>query len=347
MNLSIVRRILGLLLLVAAVGYGAGVGLTGAFDLTRAAQAQTQGAVPGQALGTVSDSDLWRSARKGEAFLLSNPGLGTAVLIQSEGENWRSLRNGKISTYGGYLLAVAVAGVVLFFLIRGRVKIEHATGRMVVRFTMLERMSHWAVAILFVILGITGLILLYGKYVLVPVLGQATFAAIASASLQAHNLLGPLFALAIIVMILVYVKDNIAHLRDIPWLLRGGFMFRHQVPSGKYNFGEKIWFWLAGLGGLAIAGSGLYLDLPGILEGSRETQQLANVIHAIAALVCLAAAIGHIYLGTVGVEGALDGMITGEVDEGWAREHHGYWADDVIGKAEAPAGSRAEGVPAE
>lgn len=337
MSLSIVRRVLSVLALAVAVVYGAGVGLTGAPDLSNAAAAQTQGNVPGHVLGNTSQSDLWRQARRGEAFLLSNPEMGSAVLIQSQGENWRALRNGKISTYGGYLLAAAVAAVVLFFLIRGRVTVDNPTGRMVVRFSMLERMSHWAVAILFVLLGLTGLVILYGKYVLVPVLGQETFAAIASASLQAHNLLGPLFALSIIVMIIVFMKDNFAHFRDLPWLLKGGFMFRHQLPSGKFNFGEKTWYWVAAFGGLALAGSGLYLDLPGILEGSREVQQIANIIHAVAALVLLAASIGHIYLGTVGVDGTLDGMITGEVDEAWAREHHGYWADDVLGKSDAPA----------
>lgn len=347
MSLSIVRRVLGLLVLAAAVVYGAGVGLTGSVDLTHFAAAQTQGNVPGHVLGNASQSDLWRKARRGEAFLLSNPEMGTAVLIQSQGENWRALRNGKISTYGGYLLAAAVAAVLVFFLVRGRVKVDHPTGRMVLRFSMLERMSHWAVAILFVLLGVTGLVILYGKYVLAPVIGQEGFAAIASASLQAHNLLGPLFALAIVVMIVVFIKDNFGNGRDLQWLLKGGFLFRGNVPSGKFNFGEKTWFWIAAFGGIAISASGLYLDLPGILEGTRETQQLANIVHAVAALIMLAATIGHIYLGTIGVDGTLDGMITGEVDEAWAREHHGYWADDVIGKADVSAGGHRQGAPAE
>lgn len=342
------RRIAVTALFAVAVVYAAGVGLTGSFDLNAQAVAQTQGTVPGQSLGNTSDSDLWRRLRSGEKFKLSHPSLGAGVLVQSQGESWRAIRNGPISTYGGYFLIAMVLAVTAFFLIRGRVKVSHPTGKSVVRFSMLERMSHWAVAILFVLLGLTGLVILYGKYVLTPVMGAEGFAALASASLQAHNLLGPLFGLAIVVMFLVFLKDNIANARDMVWLAKGGIFFREDVPSGKYNFGEKIWFWLSCLGGIAIAASGLFLVMPGILEGTRETQQLANVVHGIAALICVGAAIGHIYLGTIGVEGALDGMMTGEVDEGWAREHHSDWADEVVGVgADAPSGATAEVSPAE
>lgn len=342
------RRMAAALLVAFAVFYGTGVGLTGSLDLSARAVAQTQGAVPGQAHGTTSDSDIWRRLRSGEKFKLSHPSLGSGVLVQSQGESWRSVRNGPISTYGGYFLLAMLIGVTAYFLVRGRVKVENPTGRSVTRFSMTERVVHWAVAILFVLLGVTGLVILYGKYLLVPIFGAAGFAAIASASLQAHNLLGPLFGLSILAMLLVYVKDNIPSPRDLVWLVKGGIFFRHGVPSGKYNLGEKVWFWLACLGGLAITSSGLVLDLPGLLEGTRGTQQLANVVHAIAALICIGAAIGHVYLGWIGVEGALDGMMTGEVDEAWAREHHSDWAEEVsAASGSVPANAAGEAAPAE
>lgn len=342
----VLSRFAAAFVFIAVMAYGAGVGLTGSLDLAQPAAAQTQGAVPGQALGNTSDAELWRQLRRGEAFKLSHPSLGTAVLNQSQGESWRALRNGPLSTWGGYLLGLAVVAIVAFFLLRGRVLIENPTGRMVERFTMSERMAHWAVAILFVLLGVTGLIILYGKYVLVPVIGAEAFAIIASASLQAHNLVGPLFGLALLAMLFIYVKDNIPNVRDLVWIVRGGILFRHGVPSGKYNIGEKTWFWIAIIGGALITASGLFLVMPGILEGTRETQQLANLVHGGAAVVCIAAAIGHVYLGTVGVEGAFDGMVTGEVDESWAFEHHSDWAEDVTGTNRSDE-TMPHGAPAE
>lgn len=342
------RRAARWALLGVALLFASGVGLTGSLDLSSDVLAQTQGAVPGKSLGTTSDSELWRRLRGGESFKLTHPSLGTGVLVQSQGEDWRALRNGPISTYGGYFIVAMMIAIIAFFAFRGRVKTENPTGRMVERFDMLSRITHWAVAILFVLLAVSGVVILYGKYILAPVLGASTFAAIASASLQAHNLLGPLFAIAIFFMFFVYVKDNIASLRDLEWITKGGILFRHGVPSGKFNFGEKTWFWISMIGGLALAVSGLYLVMPGILEGSRETQQLANIVHGIAAVVCIGASIGHIYLGTIGMDGAFDGMITGEVDEAWAQEHHSDWAEEVMDQSrEAPSGRASKASPAE
>jgi len=286
--------------------------------------------VPGNALGNQSDSDLWRQVRKGEKFTLSDPRIGTGVLVQSEGEEWRSIRNGPVSTYGGILLLVALGATVLFFLLRGRIKIDKGRSETKIhRFSMAERMIHWFVAALFILLSISGLIILFGRYVLLPVIGQSAFAVVASGAMQGHNLFGPLFIFGIVAMIVVYVKDNFFRAVDAHWLVKAGFMFRGHVSSWKYNLGEKFWFWLVAVTGVALSVSGIFLDFPSLAE-NLQLLQLANIVHGISAVAVVAAAIGHIYLGTIGVEGALEGMTTGDVDENWAIEHHDLWAEEAM-----------------
>ncbi|MHA1598486.1 MAG: formate dehydrogenase subunit gamma [Alphaproteobacteria bacterium] len=309
------------------------------------AVAQENGNVPGQSLGNVNDSELWRAIRNGTQGLVSIPDKDAGVMIQSEGENWRAIRNGPVSTYGGYLLGLSAFVIIAFFFARGRVRVEAgASGRKVSRFSMTERVVHWYVAVLFVLLALSGLTIMFGKYVFIPVFGKAGFAVLADLSKQSHNLLGPLFILGVVAMFVVYVKENIWKSEDMTWLTRGGILFRSHVPSWKYNFGEKIWFWLAIIGGVALSVTGVYLDFPFIADGVAQ-MQLYTIIHAIAAVVVIAAAIGHIYLGTIGVEGAFDGMVTGEVDENWAKEHHSLWADEAM----SADNSEAEGhkAPAE
>jgi len=304
-------------------------------------------ALPGGALGKDSDADLWRQVRRGQAFSLSGTTSGTPVLVQSEGEQWRALRNGPISTYGGWLLVLSLAGVALFFLVRGRVRLAARSGRTVPRFTHAERAAHWFVAATFVLLALSGLVILFGKYVLQPVIGVGAFAVIASAALQGHNLFGPLFAAGIVVMFVLYLKDNLPRAADFVWLLRGGVFFRGHVSAWKFNFGEKAWFWISSLGGFALAASGLLLDFPWLAQTVNQLQ-LAHIVHAIAAVAVIAASFGHMYLGTVGVEGALEGMTTGRVDETWALEHHDLWAQEVLedeNKKAAVAAPR--GAPAE
>ena len=303
-------------------------------------------ALPGGALGPDGDAELWRQVRQGQAFSLSGTTSGTRVLVQSEGEQWRSLRNGPISTYGGWLLVLSLAGVALFFLVRGRVRLAERSGRTMPRFTHAERAAHWFVAATFVLLALSGLIILFGKYVLQPAVGVGAFAMIASAALQGHNLFGPLFAAGIAVMFVLYLKDNLPRAADFVWLLKGGVFFRGHVSAWKFNFGEKAWFWISSLGGFALAASGLLLDFPGLAQTVNQLQ-LAHIVHAIAALLVIAASFGHMYLGTVGVEGALEGMTTGRVDETWALEHHDLWAKEVLEDENKKAAAAPQGAPAE
>ena len=302
---------------------------------THEAQAQVTGAPPGQSLGTESDSDMWRRVRRGDTFNLTGTGMGTPVLIQSKGESWRALRNGPISFWGGWLIVASVVVTVLFFLVKGRINIEGGrSGTILQRFTDAERMVHWFVAVLFVLLALSGLSVMFGKYVLIPVMGKSAFATLANASVQVHGLLGPLFVIGVLAMIVLYMKDNWPRYVDLVWIAKGGIFMGQHASSWKYNGAEKIWFWLVVVGGIALSGSGLLLDFP-VLTANPEQLQLSNIVHGISAAALIAGAIMHIYLGTIGVEGALESMWTGEVDENWAKEHHDLWAIEVTEGREA------------
>jgi len=232
---------------------------------------------------------------------------------------------------GGLLLLAVVSSIFLFHAVKGQIKLsERPSGRRLVRFTATERLIHNTVAGSFVLLGIGGLLLLFGKHILVPVLGHTLFSWMLQILKPIHNFLGLVFFAALLAMIVMWLKDNVWAKIDAEWIRRaGGLLDRSHVPSGRFNFGEKTWFWFGvTILGLTVSVSGVLLNFPVILE-MRSSLQWANLVHGIGALLMMMLAFGHIYMGTIGVEGALDSMKTGEVDEIWAKEHHELWYREV------------------
>ena len=261
----------------------------------------------------------------------SIPGRETNVLIQAGGREWRAFRNGALTQTGGWIIVGVLAAILAFYLIKGAVKLKGApTGRLIERFNAVERAAHWTTAISFVLLGLTGIVMFFGKYIILPWLGYAGFSWLTIISKNLHNFVGPLFIFAIVVMFLIFVKDNFFHSIDWAWIRKFGGMFSaDEVPSGRFNGLEKMWFW----GGLVLLGivmavTGLVLDFPNWNQG-REAMQLANVIHVGAAVLFIAGGLGHIYMGTIGMQGAYRAMRDGYVDEEWAREHHSLWYEEV------------------
>ncbi|MBL8351421.1 MAG: formate dehydrogenase subunit gamma [Burkholderiaceae bacterium] len=312
-----------------------------------------------------NNAPFWRAVREsGNTAGISNlPGAEQGVLIQpfvqypgsrftNAGEAWRQVRNQWILPYGGALLLIVALAVALFYWRKGPLGGDHPdTGRVVERFTPFERAAHWTNAIAFVVLAVSGIVMAFGKFFLLPVLGGTLFGGLTYALKNAHNFAGPLFAVSLVIVFVTFVKDNLPSKVDPAWLAKGGgLLFGHeQVPSGRFNAAEKIIFW-AGVFvlGAVVVVSGLVLDMlvPG-LAYLRGDLQIAHMVHACAAVLMLAMFMGHIYLGTVGTKGAYQGMRTGYVDEAWAREHHGLWLDDIhAGKVPAqrsgpaPAGAR-------
>ena len=314
--------------------------------------AQTAGAVPGGALGGVSDSEFWRQVRKGVTGTVSIPDKNAATLVQSHGDNLRALRNGPLSAFGGWLLLAVVVVLALFLTVRGRIRIEAGpSGRTVERFNGIERFTHWLTATSFVVLGLTGLNMLYGKHVVMPVIGQTAFAALTQWGKLSHNYIGLSFMIGIVLMVVLWLKDNLPDRHDFLWLAKAGGLFVKGVhpPAKKFNAGQKFIFWMVVLGGISISFSGVSLlfpfvllpfaptfeflnmfgfELPVDLTPLQETQ-LALLWHSLLALILIAGIIGHIYIGSLGMEGAFDAVSTGQVDENWAREHHSLWVAEL------------------
>jgi formate dehydrogenase subunit gamma len=263
-------------------------------------------------------------------------GVETGVLINASGDRWRHFRMQQLIPIGGYLLGGVVLFLLAFYVIRGRVPIEGGmSDSKLPRYTSYERMIHWFIATLFLFLAITGLILMFGRSLLIPMIGKEGFSIIASAAKEGHNLMGPLFLLALVLIFFQFVRRNIYQKGDLSWLLRGGGIIgKKHVPSNFFNMGEKTMFWLLIFVGGLIGISGLVLVFP-ILGQGREIMALAHVGHAIGAVFMMMVIIGHIYIGTVGMEGAIEGMKTGYCDLNWAKEHHDLWARKAEESGEA------------
>ncbi len=296
----------------------------------------------------LNNAPVWREVRANGPQTTTVVGRETNVLIQPQGQTWRTLRNSDISVFGGWALVAVFLALAAFYWIKGTVELkEPPTGRKIQRFTLLDRTIHWATAVSFSILAISGLIMLFGKAVLLPLIGYTLFSWLAILAKNLHNFVGPLFAVCLIFLLVDFVGDNFPRPGDWLWLRRlGGLTSDHEPPSGKFNAGEKVWFWGgACVLGIIVSAAGFVLDFPNF-DQTRQTMQTAHVVHSIGAVLFMLGGLGHIYLGTIGMAGAYDSMRTGYVDEEWAREHHAYWYNEVKARRVSPETARDRAAPA-
>jgi len=332
----------------------------------QSSQAPAGGAVPGGTTdGSSSDAELWRQIRQGGQGTVAGATPSSGLMIQSEGQEWRALRNKQLPMYSAWAILGMLILLSLFFAIRGRIRIEHGrSNRTITRFSMLERASHWLLASSFIILALTGLNLIFGKSLLLPVLGAEAFASLTLFGKYIHNYVGFAFMVALVMVAVLWIVHNIPNRHDLAWLLRGGGMLGGgHPPARKFNAGQKIIFWLVILCGVSISMSGWALlnpfstsmfgktfgvinyifasDYPTVLAPIQE-QQLQSMWHAIMAVFMIVVIIAHIYIGSVGMEGALDAMTTGEVDENWAMEHHSMWVEEVDAAHKQTSGARTQ-----
>jgi len=254
--------------------------------------------------------------------------------LTNAGEAWRQVRNNWLIPYGGSLLIIIMLALTFVYFAKGPMKTTlPATGRKIERFTPFERAAHWANAIAFVVLGVSGVVMAYGKFFLLPIMGSTLFGWLTYALKNLHNFAGPLFAVSMVVVFFTFVKDNWPEKGDLQWVLKGGGMLGggHAPPTNRFNPGSKIIFWggVFFLGSIIVA-SGFVLDMivPGLIY-ERATMQIAHMIHGVVSILLLAMFLAHAYLGSIGMDGAYDGMRHGYVDEAWAKQHHEYWYDDV------------------
>ncbi len=293
-----------------------------------------------------NNSPFWRGVLGSgvQQGTVNVPGAEKGVLIQplvqypgsrvtTAGEAWRQVRNQWIIPYGGALIVITALALALFYFKKGPLG-GHLpnTGRVIERFTYFERAAHWCNAIAFCVLAVSGLVMAFGKFLLLPLIGGTLFGWLTFALKTAHNFAGPLFAVSLLIVFFTFVRDNLPTQADLTWLKKGGGLFSgEEVPSARFNAGEKLIFWGGVfLLGFVVVGSGLVLDqlVPG-MGYLRGDMQIANMIHGVAAMLMMAMFLGHIYMGTIGMKDALGAMKTGYVDEAWAREHHELWFDDI------------------
>ncbi len=295
---------------------------------TEAAQAKSQASQ--QISQPLNNQPLWKEIRSGEPQFTSIPGRETNVLIQPQGQTWRAARV-PIATAGGFIFVFAVLALLSFYFWRGPIKVHgQLSGRMIERFTVVERFVHWTVAITFTTLAVTGLVLTFGKAALLPLIGYTLFSWLAIVSKNLHNFVGPILSVMLPVMIVLFLRENLFNARDLEWLKKGGGMISGEhVPANKANAGQKFLFWAMVVAlGLTLVVTGLILDFPNFNQ-TRQTMQVVNVIHMIAGILAVTLLAGHIYLGTIGMQGAWEAMRYGYVDETWAKEHHEHWYNEV------------------
>jgi formate dehydrogenase subunit gamma len=254
------------------------------------------------------------------------PDTKAAVLIQPAGRTWDYFHE-VLLHWGG---AIVILGMIVVlgaaYLIMGRLRITAGrSGQKIVRFKALERFAHWLTAVSFVILGLTGLNITFGKILLLPIVGPDMFSDISQAAKYVHNFTSFSFMAGLFLVIVIFFRDNLFERVDLDWIRQGGgFIKDKHAPAGRFNPGEKLVYWLSLAAGVTVSVSGLLLLFP-FFETNIADMQLTQVVHAVVAVLFIALILGHIYIGTLGIEGAFEAMGTGEVDLNWAKEHHDLW----------------------
>jgi formate dehydrogenase subunit gamma len=338
----------------------------------------TTNSVPGQPTDGAGpapsnyENQLWNRVRNAEQGTVSIPDTKSGYLVDDSGWAWRLARSGEYYTWPIYAFAGMLGLLLVFFLVRGRIKVSKGmSGSTITRFTDIERLAHWLLAIPFLILAVTGLNVIYGKDVLMPLMGKEAFATLSVYAKYVHNYVAFAFMLGVVLTFVLWVRHNLPAREDITWMLKGGgILSSAHPPARKFNAGQKILFWLVFLSGVSLSLSGIALlfpyefpmfaktfsvlntiatplgyTLPTELTPNQE-QQYAALWHGILAVVMTTVVIAHIYIGSIGMQGAFDAMGTGEVDVNWAKDHHSIWAEEVLERERREVlGGRAE--PAE
>jgi formate dehydrogenase subunit gamma len=300
---------------------------------------------------SVHEDQLLNALKEGDKITgrISIPDAMAASLIQPAGRDWRDFQRSVLPIVGGVTIIGMFALLLVFLMVRGRIRIYHGfAGTNILRFAGFERFTHWLTASCFIVLALSGLNISFGRILILPLFGAQAFATLSAYAKLAHNYLAFPFMLGLVIMFVIWIKDNIPGKLDLEWFKQGGgilFEGRHP-PSPRFNAGQKGIFWIVILGGGLMSASGWCLLFP-YLPGNVTTLQLLSVIHAVIAMLLIAIMMAHIYIGSIGMEGAFDAMGTGEVDLNWAKEHHSLWVEEEQGKGHAPSGSTPRAVPAE
>jgi formate dehydrogenase subunit gamma len=284
------------------------------------------------------------------------PDAKAATLQQPQGRTYQGFREGILPWIGGIVILGMLLALAAFYFTRGRIRLEHSeeSGRKILRFNALERFTHWMTAMSFIVLAISGLNYIFGKRLLMPLIGPDAFATWSQFAKYAHNFVAWPFMIGLLIMIVIWIRDNLPDRTDVVWLKEGGgFLGDANPPARRFNAGQKLIFWSVTLGGLALAATGLLMLFPFGASGIVGVQldingmQLAQYIHATVGVILIAIMIAHIYIGSLGMEGAYDAMGSGEVDLAWARAHHNLWVEEEMAKTASGPQTGQRPAPAE
>jgi len=264
---------------------------------------------------------------------VSIPDQKSGNLIHPAGRDWRQFHEVTLRWIGAIAILGMLILLVVFYLVRGQVKLESGySGRRIVRFNGFERFVHWMTATCFIILALTGLNITFGKPLLLPLIGEPAFANWAQWAKYAHNYLSFPFAIGVFCIFLIWIAGNIPNRVDVEWTKRGGGIVGHDHPPAyRFNAGQKMIYWIVVIGGTAVAVTGYLLMFP-FYATDIQGMQLAQTVHAIIAVLFVAVMLAHIYIGTLGMEGAFEAMGEGTVDVNWAREHHPLWLEQEMAR---------------
>jgi formate dehydrogenase subunit gamma len=277
------------------------------------------------------------------------PDQKACTIEQPAGRDWRHFHEVTLRWIGAISILGMLALLVIFYLVRGMVRLESGrSGRVLVRFSAFERLVHWMTAACFILLAISGLNITFGRPLLLPLIGPDAFTAWSQWAKYAHNYLSFPFTLGVFTIFLMWIAWNIPNRVDVEWLKRGGGIVGHDhPPADRFNAGQKMIYWIVVLGGTAVAVSGYILMFP-FYGTNIADMQVAQIVHGVAALLFVAVMLGHIYIGTIGMEGAFEGMWDGTVDVNWAKEHHRVWLEKETAEGHvAPPPPKGKMQPAE
>jgi len=262
------------------------------------------------------------------------PDQKACTIEQPAGRDWRHFHEVTLRWIGAISILGMLALLVIFYLVRGMVRLESGrSGRVLVRFSAFERLVHWMTAACFILLAISGLNITFGRPLLLPLIGPDAFTAWSQWAKYAHNYLSFPFTIGVVLIFLMWIGGNIPNSVDVQWFKRGGGIIGDDHPPAyRFNGGQKAIYWIVVLGGGAVAITGYVLMFP-FYGTTIDTMQYAQMIHAVVAMLFVAAMLGHIYIGTIGMEGAFEAMGEGTVDVNWAKEHHSLWLEDEMGRS--------------
>jgi formate dehydrogenase subunit gamma len=276
------------------------------------------------------------------------PDQKACTIEQPAGRDWRHFHEVTLRWIGAISILGMLALLVIFYLVRGMVRLESGrSGRVLVRFSAFERLVHWMTAACFILLAISGLNITFGRPLLLPLIGPDAFTAWSQWAKYAHNYLSFPFTLGVFTIFLMWIAWNIPNRVDVEWLKRGGGIVGHDhPPADRFNAGQKMIYWIVVLGGTAVAVSGYILMFP-FYGTNIADMQVAQIVHGVAALLFVAVMLGHIYIGTIGMEGAFEGMWDGTVDVNWAKEHHRVWLEKETAEGHVAPPPKGKMQPAE